>query len=95
MIIDFHAHIYPEKIAVKAGQSISKFYDDAPVRLRGTAEDLLENGSKAGVTKNTDLLIVPYTGYSSTKMNKIGPDTKIVAIDEFVRNMDYYLTMIK
>lgn len=51
--------------------------------------------SKAGVTKNTDLLIVPYTGYSSTKMNKIGPDTKIVAIDEFIRNMDYYLTMIK
>ena len=51
MIIDFHAHIYPEKIAVKAGQSINKYYDDAPVRLRGTAEDLLENGSKAGVTK--------------------------------------------
>jgi len=51
MIIDFHAHIYPEKIAIKAGQAISKFYEDAPVRLSGTANDLIESGSKAGISK--------------------------------------------
>lgn len=51
--------------------------------------------SKSGVTRNTDLLIVPYTGYSSTKMNKCGPETLIVAIDEFKKNMTYYLGLLK
>lgn len=63
-------------------------------------EDALTNlgydaNSKSGVTKATDLLIVPYTGYSSTKMNKIGPNTIIVAVDEFKKNMNYYLGLIK
>ena len=50
--------------------------------------------SKAGVTKNTDMLVVPYTGYSSTKLNKIGPNTKLVAIDELKAHPEHYLAQL-
>lgn len=50
MIIDFHAHIYPEKIAEKATLSISAFYENAPVRYHGHSEELIASGSKIGVT---------------------------------------------
>lgn len=50
--------------------------------------------SKSGVTKSTDLLIVPYIGYSSTKLNKIGPNTRLVAIDELKKNLDHYLNQL-
>ncbi len=50
MIIDFHAHIYPEKIAKKATQSISDFYN-APMAYWGSPTELLASGSKIGVSK--------------------------------------------
>lgn len=48
------------------------------------------NGN-AGVTRQTDILIVPYDGYTSTKTSKVGPNTIIVGIDSFKANMDKYL----
>lgn len=45
----------------------------------------------ASVTKSTDILIVPEVGHDSSKVRKCGPQTKIIAIDEFKRNIDYYL----
>lgn len=50
MIIDFHAHIYPEKIAAKASKAISSFYEDAPMKWDGLSSELIESGSKIGVT---------------------------------------------
>lgn len=50
MIIDFHAHIYPQKIAVKATKAIGDFYN-APMAYNGSAEELIASGSKIGVTK--------------------------------------------
>lgn len=50
MIIDFHAHIYPEKIAEKASRAIGDFYD-SPMEFSGTSAALLESGSKINVTK--------------------------------------------
>lgn len=47
--------------------------------------------SKAGVTKSTDILLIPEVGYTSDKVRKAGENTKIVPIDEFKRNMDRYL----
>ncbi|MDR1444172.1 MAG: amidohydrolase [Treponema sp.] len=41
MIIDFHAHIYPEKIAAKAVASICAFYS-IPMGCDGTVEGLLK-----------------------------------------------------
>lgn len=49
MIIDAHAHIFPEKIAVKASHSISDFYE-FPYRAPASVSQLLQDGSAAGVT---------------------------------------------
>lgn len=47
-IIDTHAHIFPEKIADKAVQSISDFYE-TPMKHRGCAESLVKSGNKISV----------------------------------------------
>ena len=49
-IIDAHAHIYPEKIASKATVAIGEFYDIAMEMPAGTADRLIEDGERAGVT---------------------------------------------
>jgi len=51
MIIDFHAHIYPEKIAEKATNAVSSFYEDAPMAWHGLAQELIASGNKIGVEK--------------------------------------------
>ncbi len=49
-IIDFHAHIYPDKIAEKATQATGDFYDIAPAH-NGTSEELLSAGKRAGISR--------------------------------------------
>lgn len=50
-IINAHAHVYPNKIAKKATDTIGEFYSlDMQVEA-GTPERLLENGKMAGVNK--------------------------------------------
>lgn len=46
---------------------------------------------KANVTRNTDILLVPYQGYTSNKTSKVGPNCLIVPITEFINNMQIYL----
>lgn len=53
-VIDFHTHIYPEKIADKATQSVCDFYH-IRAHERGTAAELLENGRQAGIAKHVVL----------------------------------------
>ncbi|HNX13630.1 MAG TPA: amidohydrolase family protein [Oscillospiraceae bacterium] len=48
-IFDSHCHVYPDKIASRAAQSIAEFYD-MPVRFDGTASTLLQEGTRAGIT---------------------------------------------
>ena len=50
-IIDTHAHIYPDKIAVKAVASIGDFYD-IPMGLDGTVGTLLKVGESAGISRH-------------------------------------------
>ena len=50
-IIDAHAHIYPEKIAKKATDTIGVFYDIKMEMPAGTAERLLEDGKRAGISR--------------------------------------------
>ncbi len=50
-IINAHAHIYPEKIAQKATIAIGDFYNIDMSLPAGTAEKLIEDGQKCGVTK--------------------------------------------
>ena len=49
-IIDAHAHIYPEKIAKKATETIGVFYDIPMEMPAGTTDRLLEDGKNAGIT---------------------------------------------
>ncbi|MCL2884232.1 MAG: amidohydrolase family protein [Oscillospiraceae bacterium] len=49
VIIDAHAHIFPDKIAAAAAGGIQRFYD-MPVTYDGTADTLLAAGGAAGVT---------------------------------------------
>lgn len=50
-IIDIHAHIYPEKIEERAVQSIGKFYTLKMHQNHGTANALIEQGEKMGVSR--------------------------------------------
>ena len=50
MIINAHAHIYPEKIAERAVHGIESFYNIS-VELDGTVRGLIEDGEKAGVSR--------------------------------------------
>lgn len=45
----------------------------------------------AGVTKNTDILVVPYVGFASSKVSKVGEDTVIIDMAAFKADPDMYL----
>ncbi len=47
-IIDAHAHIFPDKIAERASDEISKFYD-LPMKYHGSVSEMLESGLAAGI----------------------------------------------
>ena len=44
----------------------------------------------AGVTKNTDILVVPYIGFNSSKTSKVGSETVIIDMASFSQNPDMY-----
>ncbi|MBE6631733.1 MAG: amidohydrolase [Ruminococcaceae bacterium] len=47
-ITDVHCHVYPEKIASRAVESVGRFYD-IPMGLDGTVDTLLRESKKAGI----------------------------------------------
>ncbi|HOD93153.1 MAG TPA: amidohydrolase family protein [Clostridia bacterium] len=49
-IADSHTHIYPDKIATRASNSIGEFYN-LPMAYTGTSNQLIENGKKINVQK--------------------------------------------
>lgn len=51
MIIDAHAHIFPDKIAKKATDAIGDFYGIQMTESAGTPDVLLQEGRLAGITK--------------------------------------------
>ena len=48
-IIDIHTHIYPDKIARKATESVKDFYQLEGSNMDGTVEMLLRRGAEAGI----------------------------------------------
>lgn len=70
------------------------------VRWTGVRDKELENklnaigidaNSKAGVTKSTNILVVPYAGFVSDKMKKISTGCLVVPYDDFARDYMQYL----
>ena len=49
-IIDFHTHVYPDKLAVRGSQSICDFYR-LKYRQDGSVDRLLSEGRKAGISE--------------------------------------------
>ena len=50
-IIDIHTHIYPDKIARKATNSVRDFYQIEGSNMDGTVEMLLRQGAEAGIRR--------------------------------------------
>ena len=50
---------------------------------------------KAGVTRSTAILVVPEIGWQSDKIKKCGPQTLIIPMDEFRKNLEIYLAQIR
>lgn len=48
-IIDFHNHVYPEKIARKATDAVGAFYDFQVMERTGTVEELMTSHKDAGI----------------------------------------------
>ena len=80
-IIDFHAHIYPEKIADKATQATGDFYNISPA-CTGTAESLLSEGKKAGISK---YVILPV----ATKPEQVKSINRFI-LDEVSAHDEFY-----
>ena len=51
MIIDSHAHVYPDKIAEKATKGVGDFYDIEMQTSSGSVSGLLKAGEEAGIDK--------------------------------------------
>ena len=77
---------------------------DISVRWTGCRDSELEeklislginSNSSAGVSKATDILVVPFIGYTSSKTSKVGPNTFIVPLDEFKRNYQYVIDQVR
>jgi len=70
-IFDIHTHIFPEKIADKAVGAIGEYYG-IEMDGNGTAEALLESGSKIGVDK---YLVLP----TATKVEQVQSANDFIA----------------
>ena len=77
-VIDSHCHIYPDKIAEKAVEGISKFYD-LPMCYDGKSSTLIEESSKVGVCHNV-IFSVATTPHQVSSINSFIADC--VKMDE-------------
>ena len=51
-IIDIHCHIYPDKVARKAADSVRDFYQiPGSIEMEGTVDMLLDRGRQAGISR--------------------------------------------
>lgn len=82
-------NVIPSK-GISSGKSV-RF---SGVRDKELVDLLNERGMDAngdtGVTKTTDILIIPYAGFTSAKVKSAGPNTLVIPIDEFKANIDVY-----
>lgn len=70
-IIDCHCHVYPEKIAAKAVESIGNFYS-LPMRYNGTAAEMIRESRAAGVTGSVIFSV-------ATKPSQVGSINRFIA----------------
>lgn len=66
-IIDFHTHIYPEKIAQKATDAIGRFYDYQPMEQIGDISALLKSMEETGI----DMCVIHSVATSAAQVERI------------------------
>lgn len=66
-IIDFHNHVYPEKIARKATEAVSAFYDFHVMERTGTVEELVTSHKNAGI----DICVVHAVATSPQQVERV------------------------
>lgn len=82
MIIDTHAHIFPDKIAEKATAGIENFYDIKMAEV-GSVKNLLKEGEKAGI----DRFVVHSVATTPAQVEHINSfiiDTAMTYPDKFI-----------
>ena len=79
--IDFHAHIYPDKIAEKASQATGDFYGITPA-YSGTSKELLTSGKAAGISR---FVLLPV----ATKPDQVSHINDFIA-DEVSAHNEFY-----
>ncbi len=62
MVIDFHTHIYPDKIAEKTISTLMKSAPDVKVFTKGTINALLESMKNSGIDKSVVLPVATRKG---------------------------------
>lgn len=95
---------YPDLITISNMPNVTFTYgfgDTKTIRFSGVRDQELcdylnmmgyDANGNAGVTKTTDILIVPYEGYTSSKTEKVSDKCKIISIDSFKNNIQSYLS---
>lgn len=73
-IIDFHSHIYPERLAKKATKGVSEFYSIAMNHEVGNVESLIQSADKANI-KNIVVHAVATTPKQVKRINEFISDT--------------------
>lgn len=72
-IIDFHSHVYPERLARKATKGVSEFYSIAMTYEAGNIENLIESADRANV-KNIVVHAVATTPRQVKRINEFISD---------------------
>ena len=83
MIIDMHAHVFPDAIAKKASESVGHFYDLHTDYYDGTVSRLLELEREAGIER-TCIHSVAVTPRSIDSINRFISDTVRQYPDRFI-----------
>ncbi len=66
MVIDFHTHVYPDKIAEKTIGTLMKSAPDVKVYTKGTLDSLRESMKKYGIDKSVILPVATRKGQFDT-----------------------------
>ena len=98
---DINIILSMKNIIISKGVSSGKKIRFTGFRDRGIVQQISDMGhdidDTAGVTKDTDILLVPEAGHTSTKTakamkyNNAGANIQIVPVNDFLANLDKYL----
>ena len=66
MVIDFHTHVYPDKIAERTIQTLMQSAPDVKVYTKGTLQALLDSMAEAGIDKSVILPVATRKGQFDT-----------------------------